>query len=74
MPEHKLNPVSWPELVHKLKALGFEGPFYGGKHPYMIKGSFVLTLSNPHRGTIGVDLIQRIIRQIGISRDEWIFH
>ena len=72
MPTHKLVPLSWPELVHKLKLIGFEGPFHGGKHPYMIKGSFVLTLPNPHRTEISVDLIIRIIRQIGISRDEWI--
>ncbi|WP_292543601.1 hypothetical protein [Methanoregula sp.] len=38
----------------------------------MIKGSFVLTLPNPHRTEISVDLIVRIIRQIGILRDEWI--
>lgn len=72
MPEHKLVPVSWPELVRKLKALGFEGPLQGGKHPYMIRGSFVLTIPNPHRKEISVDLIQRIIRQIGVPRDEWI--
>ena len=72
MSEHKLVPVSWTELVRKLKSLGFEGPYHGGKHPYMIKGSFVLTLPNPHRTEISVDLIVRIIRQIGILRDEWI--
>lgn len=72
MPTHKLVPLSWPELVRKLKLIGFEGPFHGGKHPYMIKGSFVLTLPNPHRTEISVDLIVRIIRQIGISRNEWI--
>ena len=72
MPTHKLVPLSWPELVRKLKSIGFEGPFHGGKHPYMIKGSIVLTLPNPHRTEISVDLIVRIIRQIGISRDEWI--
>jgi len=69
--KHKLTPVSWPELIRKLKAFGFEGPFQGG-HPYMIKGSFVLTIPNPHRTEISVDLITRIIRQVGISRYEWI--
>lgn len=55
-----------------MKAFGFEGPFQGGKHPYMIKGALVLTIPNPHRSEISVDLITRIIRQAGISRDEWI--
>ncbi len=72
MSKHKLTPVSWPEFVRKIKAFGFEGPFQGGKHPYMIKGSFVLTIPNPHRKEISVDLITRIIRQVGISRDEWL--
>ena len=72
MSEHKLVPVSWTELVCKLKSLGFEGPYHGGKHPYMIKGSFVLTIPKPHLTEISVELLVRIIRQIGISRDEWI--
>jgi len=35
--ESKLSPVSWTELVKRLRKLGFEGPYQGGKHPYMIK-------------------------------------
>lgn len=70
--QHKLPPVSWPEFVRKLKAFGFEGPFQGGKHPYMIKGSLVLTIPNPHRSEISVDLVSRIIRHAEISREKWI--
>jgi len=66
-----LSPVSFSELVRKLKSLDFEGPFSGGKHLFMIKGDLRLTIPNPHRQDIGVDLLTRILRQGGIQRDEW---
>ena len=52
----KLSPVSFSELVRKLKALDFEGPFSGGKHLFMIKSDLRLTIPNPDRQDIGVDL------------------
>jgi predicted RNA binding protein YcfA (HicA-like mRNA interferase family) len=67
----KLSPVKWSELVKRLRALGFEGPFAGGKHPYMIKGDLVLTIPNPHRREISPDLLARILRQAGVSGGEW---
>ena len=42
-----LNPVSRRELVRKLKALGFEGSFAGGKHQWMRRGGLRLTIPNP---------------------------
>ena len=67
----KLSPVSWSNLVKKLKKFGFEGPFRGGKHPYMVKGDLVLTIPNPHRREISVDLLIRILRQANIDKDDW---
>ncbi len=67
----KLNRVSFNELVRKLKALGFEGPFSGGKHLFMVKDTLRLTIPNPHKQDIGVDLLKRILRQADIQRDEW---
>jgi hypothetical protein len=52
--------------------MGYEGPFAGGRHPYMIRGDVVVTLPNPHRGDISVALLQRILEQAEISRDEWL--
>jgi hypothetical protein len=43
VPAFKLSPVSYARLVERLRQLGFEGPYMGGKHPYMIKGDLVLT-------------------------------
>ncbi|MDD2725300.1 MAG: type II toxin-antitoxin system HicA family toxin [Methylovulum sp.] len=68
----KLSPISWRELVANLKALGFSGPYEGGKHPYMIKGRLVLTLPNPHKQEISVDLLKRLLKQADIDRDAWL--
>ncbi|MCZ7405760.1 MAG: type II toxin-antitoxin system HicA family toxin [Candidatus Methanoperedens sp.] len=65
-------PVSWKLLVKKLSNFGFEGPFSGGKHPYMIKGNLVLTIPNPHRNEIGIDLLSRILKQANIKREDWL--
>ncbi|TRZ52479.1 MAG: type II toxin-antitoxin system HicA family toxin [Dehalococcoidia bacterium] len=72
MSKSRLSPVSWTELVKKLRKLGFEGPYQGGKHPYMIKDNLVLTIPNPHRGDISIDLLARILKRAGITRDEWL--
>jgi predicted RNA binding protein YcfA (HicA-like mRNA interferase family) len=68
----KLSPVSWRDLVKHLRQLGFVGPYEGGRHPYMVRGDVVVTLPNPHRGDISVDLLQRILRRAGISREEYL--
>ena len=44
-----LNPVTRRELVRNLKALGFEGPFAGGKHQWMRRGGLRLTIPIPTR-------------------------
>ena len=67
----KFLPVPWLVLVKRLRRFGFEGPYYSGKHPYMIKGNLVLTIPNPHRKEISVDLLSRLLKQADISREEW---
>ena len=59
-------------MIRGLRQLGFEGPYQGGRHPYMVRGDLVVTVPNPHRGVIGVDLLLRILRRAGISREEWL--
>ena len=68
----RLAPVPWRELVRRLRQLSFEGPYEGGKHPYMIKGDLVLTIPNPHGEEVSVDLLARILRRANISRAEWL--
>ena len=68
----KLSPVSRKELVQRLRDLGFEGPFAGGRHPQMRRGDLTLIIPNPHEGDIGVGFLQRLFRQAGVSREEWL--
>jgi len=67
----RLTPVSRQEFISRLKELGFDGPHSGGKHQYMIKGNLRLTVPNPHKKEIGVELLTRLLKQADISRDEW---
>lgn len=67
----KLNPISRPELIRRLKHLSFEGPFSGGRHQYMLRGELRLAIPNPHQGDIGVGLLSRLLKEAGITRDEW---
>ena len=55
----------------RLRKFGFDGPYQGGKYPYMIKGNLVLTIPNPHRRDIGVALLSRILRRAGVTEEEW---
>ena len=66
-----LKPVHRRDLVRRLRALGFQGPYQEGRHPFMIRGAFRLTIPNPHREDIGVDLLARLLRQANISREQW---
>jgi len=68
----KLSPVSWDNFVRRLKELGFDGPFFGGKHPKMKKNSITLIIPNKHDGDIGIGFLTRLLRQAGISKEEWL--
>ncbi len=66
-----LKPVKRRELIRRLHQLGFQGPYSGGKHQYMVRGSLRLALPNPHQTDITVELLIRILRQAGGSIEEW---
>jgi len=34
--------IKWRELVFYLKKVGFQGPYAGGKHQYLVKGELRL--------------------------------
>jgi predicted RNA binding protein YcfA (HicA-like mRNA interferase family) len=63
--------VSRKELIRKFRALGYTGPFSGGKHQFMIKGKQKIRVPNPHVGDIDVSLLKEILRQAGISSQDW---
>ena len=67
-----LKPISWRHLVKRLRQFKFEGPFSGGRHPFMVKADLILTIPNPHHGDIGIELLKRLLKQAGIHPKEWV--
>lgn len=37
----------------------------------MVKDEITLRIPNPHQTDIGMELLKRILRQAGISKEEW---
>ncbi len=68
-----LGPIKRKELIYYLKLLGFEGPYPGGNHQYVVKvkENIILRLPNPHRGDIGEALLSRLLKQAKIDRATW---
>ncbi len=67
----RFGSIKRTDFIRLLRQLGFEGPYAGGKHPLMIKGTLTIRIPNPHRGDIGVELLTRILRQAHITKEEW---
>jgi hypothetical protein len=65
------KPLKRRELIAGLRRSGFSGPYSGGRHEFMLRGDVVLAIPNPHRGDISVGLLAVILRQAGITRQEW---
>jgi len=65
------GPVKRRDLVRHFRRLGFEGPYSGGKHQFMVRGDTTMRLPNPHQADVGRELLARILRQAGIDREEW---
>jgi predicted RNA binding protein YcfA (HicA-like mRNA interferase family) len=65
------GPTKRKDLIRYLRELGFEGPYSGGKHQFMIRGEITLRIPNPHQGDIGKELLTRILRQAGIDKNVW---
>jgi predicted RNA binding protein YcfA (HicA-like mRNA interferase family) len=64
--------ISFKELVRRFRKLGYEGPYSGGKHLFMIKGPQKIHIPNPHKSKdIHISLVREILRQAGIDRKEW---
>jgi len=63
--------ASWRELVRKFRRLRFDGPYPGGRHLFMKRGTLKVIIPNPHHEDISRSLIAKIIRQSGISFSEW---
>ncbi|MBI4256511.1 type II toxin-antitoxin system HicA family toxin [Candidatus Uhrbacteria bacterium] len=63
--------ISWRKLVQVLGQFGFDGPYSGGRHLFMVKGTLKLHIPNPHSGEVSKHLLSQILRQAEISSEEW---
>ena len=67
----RIGPIRRKDFLFYLRRMGFEGPYAGGKHQIMQKGTQTIRIPNPHRADIGTGLLARILRDSGIDRAEW---
>lgn len=65
------GPIKRRELVSCLRRLGYTGPYAGGRHEFMPRNSASVTIPNPHGSDIGPNLLAKVLRQAGITREEW---
>jgi hypothetical protein len=69
------RPLKRREFVRKLRALGFDGPFSGTRHQFMVLGQHRQTI--PTNSEYSVPQIRMLLRQVesilgrSISLDEW---
>lgn len=67
-----LKPVSWREFVRRMRELSFDGPYAGGRHPQMRRGNVTVIIPNSHEGEISVGFLTCLLRQAGVTREEWL--
>ena len=58
-------------MVKKFRRLGFDGPYSGGRHLFMVKGGLKLRIPNPHKSDISKSLVAEILSQAEISNKDW---
>jgi predicted RNA binding protein YcfA (HicA-like mRNA interferase family) len=75
-----VSPVKERVLIKRLRSLGFEGPFNGVKgrrndaHPRMVRDGKEIHIPHGHgmkNGEISVQLVKEILKQGGISQEDW---
>ena len=68
-----LSPTTRVVLIRQLRKLGWEGPKTSKGHDYMVKGRRKVHIPNRHqRKDVGVPLLREILKQAGVSREEWL--
>jgi hypothetical protein len=67
----KIGPIKRVDLIRFLRKSGFLGPYSGGKHQLMIKGTITVRVPNPHQSDISKGLLLRILNQGGINKSDW---
>lgn len=67
----KFRPLKHRELIARLKRLGLEGPFSGGRHLYFLLGKLRLTVPNPHEGDVSRRNIKAVIDKLKMTAEEF---
>jgi predicted RNA binding protein YcfA (HicA-like mRNA interferase family) len=73
----KLSPIHRRDFIKRLRRLGWEGRYEGTKHQSMRRvtatGAIKIPIPNPHgSGEISVPKLREMLREMGISPDEWV--
>lgn len=69
----RLSPEKSRVVIKKLRALGFEGPFSGGRHLFMRhpNSKVKIPIPMPQGKDIPRGTVRAIIKQAGITVDDW---
>jgi predicted RNA binding protein YcfA (HicA-like mRNA interferase family) len=70
----KLSPLKPQEVIRKLRRLKYDGPIAGGRHSRMVHRESGKIIPIPiHKGKdVSIGLIRAILREIGITPEEWL--
>ena len=49
----KFGPINRKDLIRYLRISGFDGPYSGAKHQFMIKDDITIRIPNPHENDVG---------------------
>ena len=65
------RPIKRRELIRRMRKLGWNGPEPGRRHMVMRKAELTVPIPDPHRGDIDWSLTNRILKEAGISTEQW---
>lgn len=69
------NPIKRRDFIRKLRCLGFEGPYAGSRHEFMVLGNYRQTI--PSNAEYSVPQLRMLVRQVevilnrNLSAEEW---
>jgi len=69
----KLRPIPAREVIRKLRVLGYDGPFPGGKHPVMRHSRTGQKITVPTHGGRDLPLgtLRAILRAAAVDVETW---
>lgn len=65
------GPIKRNDLIRYPRKAGFEGPLSRSRHQIMVKDKVTVVIPNPRKGDISRGLLAAILKEAGISREEW---